>query len=157
MNQGYLQSIVPSPDLAWFAADAGRALYVLGRYEQANAWLQLVQPRAVGDPQAAAAASALAVYARIAGVGAPLAWDPASLAAWRQANGNSEGAQRLLAVFDGLGEPLGGGLSMVGQPASADGSAGKPPDPTLLPLAWRQAASEAGSQASGAPTPAIQA
>jgi hypothetical protein len=141
VNMTYLLPVVPAPDLAWFAGDAGRALYAAGHYEQANAWLQLAESQAAGNPQAAAAVSELAVYARIAGVGAPIAWDPAALAQWRQAAGTNPGAQRLFAIFDGLGEPLGGGWSMIGQPAAAPAPtgaatvappAGAPADPALL-------------------------
>lgn len=131
VNMTYLQPLQPGADLAWFAGDAGRALYVAGRYEQANAWLALAQSKAASDPASAAAASALAVYARIAGVGEPLAWDPASLEAWRQSAGSSDGAQRLLAVFEGLGEPMGGGWQMIGQAAGA-GSAKPAADPAVL-------------------------
>ncbi|HZT18721.1 MAG TPA: hypothetical protein VFA23_04915 [Dongiaceae bacterium] len=133
VNLDYLLPIAPTPDLVWFAADAGRALYAAGRYEQANAWLELARGRAASEPAAAAAAAALAVYARVAGVGPPLAWDPAALAKWRESGGNSEPALRLLAVFDGLGEPMAGGWSMIGDPAARDLAAPAPaPDPAVL-------------------------
>ena len=71
------------------------------------------------DPQAAAAVSSLAVYARIAGVGQPLAWDAASVAKWREAqsanNPAGDSSARLFAIFEGLGEPIGGSWSMIGQ------------------------------------------
>lgn len=118
-NLQTLLAIAPADDLAWFAGDAGRALYAAGHFEQANAWLGLAQQRAASDPQAAAAASALAVYARIAGVGPALSWDAAAVAKWRQAQATdaagSDPAARLFAVFEGLGEPIGGSWSLIGQ------------------------------------------
>jgi hypothetical protein len=132
LDTTYLLPLSPGPELAWFAGDAGRALYLAGRYEQANAWLALAQSRAASDPAAAAAASALAVYARIAGVGEPLSWDQASLEAWRQSAGGSAGAQRLLAIFEGLGEPMGGGWQMIGQGSAAGPGSAKAADPALL-------------------------
>jgi hypothetical protein len=128
-NLIYLLPLAPTPELAWFAADAGRALYATGHFEQANAWLELARSRAADDPQSAATLSILAVYARIAGVGPPLSWDPVSLEKWRQSSGASAGAQRLFAIFDGLGEPLGGGWSMIGQTAATTNAA---VDPALL-------------------------
>jgi hypothetical protein len=137
VNMIYLLPIAPAPDLAWFAGDAGRALFAAGHLEQANAWLELARSRAAGDPRMMASAAALAVYARIAGVGAPLAWDPAALAAWRASAGASAGGERLVAIFDGLGEPMGGGWSTIGAtPISAlSGSAPvamAPADPAVL-------------------------
>jgi len=126
VDMAYLLPLSPAPELAWFAGDAGRALYATGHFEQANAWLEMAR----GNPQTAAAVSALAVYARIAGVGPALNWDPASLETWRQSAGSSDGAQRLFAIFEGLGEPMGGGWSLIGQPAS--GAAAKATDPGLL-------------------------
>jgi len=123
VNMTYLLPIAPSAELAWFAGDAGRALYVAGHYEQANAWLELIQ----GGARDAAAASGLAVYAQIAGVGPAASRDPA----WRfPVVAGKEGAERLMAVFEGLGQPVGAG-AMLGQ---AQASAGAVPaaDPALL-------------------------
>ncbi|HEY2892342.1 MAG TPA: hypothetical protein VGJ31_17025 [Dongiaceae bacterium] len=124
VNLQYLLAIAPADNLVWFAGDAGRALYAAGHFEQANAWLRLAQQRAASDPEAAAAASSLAVYARIAGVGPPLAWDAAAVAKWRQAQATNNGdpAARLFAVFDGLGEPIGGSWSLIGPDPSGAGA-----------------------------------
>jgi len=123
VNMTYLLPVAPSADLAWFAGDAGRALYVAGHYEQANAWLELIQGGA-GD---AAAASGLAVYAQIAGVGPAASRDPA----WRfPAVTGKEGAERLMAVFEGLGQPVEAG-AMLGQ-AQASAAPVPAADPALL-------------------------
>jgi hypothetical protein len=149
-NLQFLLTIVPTDDLTWFAADAGRALYAAGHYEQANAWLALSQKRAASDPQAAAAVSSLAVYARIAGVGPPLAWDGAAVAKWRQAqaanNPAGDPAARLFAIFEGLGEPIGGSWSMIGQSGATGGAAGAgAPDPAL----WFNLGDAAGNRRIG--------
>jgi hypothetical protein len=145
VNLAALLPIAPSPDLAWFAGEAGRALYAAGHYEQADAWLEIAEAKAGADPEAAAAASALAVYARIAGVGRPL--DAATIAKWREAQahgaqpgdpagagGGAGAVDRLFAVFEGLGEPIGGSWSMIGQTntqANAASGPGQVPDPAL--------------------------
>jgi hypothetical protein len=137
-NLAYLLPLAPGPDLAWFAADAGRALYAAGHYEQAGAWLEVARSKAASDPHAAAAASALGVYARIAGMGKPLDWDAATVRKWRDTQARSEpGADaiaRIFAVFEGLGEPIGASWSMIGQVNAAStpaGQAGAAPDPAL--------------------------
>ncbi len=134
VNLPFLLPLQPSDALTWFAADAGRALYAAGHFEQANAWLALAQRHAAGDPPSAAAASSLAVYARIAGVGPALAWDAASVQKWREAqagnNPGSDPAARLFAIFEGLGEPIGGSWSLIGQNVNLASPPGAP-DPAL--------------------------
>jgi hypothetical protein len=133
VNLDYLLPITPAPDLAWFSADAGRALYAMGRYEQANAWLELAQSRAAKDSGSAASAAVLAVYARIAGVGRSLSWDPAALSEWRQSPASTEAAQRVLAIFDGLGEPIPGGWAVIPDSRNDAGAAnGGVPNPAVL-------------------------
>jgi len=119
-----LLEIPVTPELSWFAADAGRALYAMGRYEQASAWLMLGRQEALINPQAGTAAASLWPYSRLAG-GAALTTD-GTLATWRalragmgagEAAGEGAGAgagagdgglhrgQMLLrAVFQALGE-----------------------------------------------------
>jgi hypothetical protein len=104
-----------TPELTWFAADAGRALYAAGRYEHASAWLSLGRQEALINPQASTAAASLWPYSRLAG-GAALTTD-GTLAMWRDlraglsAGGAGEDSaalhrsQTLLrAVFQALGE-----------------------------------------------------
>jgi len=54
-----LLEIPVNPELTWFAADAGRALYASGRYEQASAWLMLGRQEALINAQAGTAAASL--------------------------------------------------------------------------------------------------
>jgi hypothetical protein len=108
-----LLEIPASPELAWFAGPAGRALYAAGRFEQASAWLALGRQEAILNPQAATAVAALWPYSRLAGDVA-LTTD-SNLAAWnalRDGQGGPDGAgegqgrrQTLLrAAFQALGE-----------------------------------------------------
>lgn len=71
------------PDLAWFAATAGRALYAANRPKAAGRWLRMVQQEAIINPKAAAAVTALWPYAMLAGAEELPA--NGGLAAWRQA------------------------------------------------------------------------
>lgn len=71
------------PDLAWFAATAGRALYAADRPKAAGRWLRMVQQEAIINPKAAAAVTALWPYAMLAGAEELPA--NGGLAAWRQA------------------------------------------------------------------------
>ncbi len=115
---GLYQAIVPvflplldeidvSPDLAWFASPAGRALYAAGRYEQASAWFALGRQEAIINPQASTAAAALWPYSRLAG-GSSLTTE-GTLASWRamrETIGDDALVQRqtlLRATFQALG------------------------------------------------------
>jgi hypothetical protein len=120
VNMTYLLPIAPSADLAWFAGDAGRALYVAGHYEQANAWLEQIQG-GTGDA-VQSAAYILGIYAQIAGVG------PAVRALTLP---HTNSGVRLMAVFEGLGQPR-SVLAMI----DPDQAPAEPPvpaaDPALL-------------------------
>ncbi len=106
-----LSAIPVTPELTWFAADAGRALYAAGRYEQASAWLMLGRQEALMNPQASTAAASLWPYSRLAG-GAALTTD-GTLATWRdlragmagdRAESLHRGQTLLRAAFQALGE-----------------------------------------------------
>lgn len=103
-----LSEIAVTPELSWFAAGAGRALYAAGRYEQASAWLRLGRQEALINPQASTAAASLWPYSRLAG-GAALTTD-GNLAAWRDLregmgdDAPGRGQTLLRAAFQALGE-----------------------------------------------------
>ncbi|RMD63880.1 MAG: hypothetical protein D6826_03820 [Alphaproteobacteria bacterium] len=103
-----ITEIAPVPQLAWFAATAGRALYAAGQYERAGAWLMLGRQEAIVNPQATAAVTALWPYARLAGSGGSAA--NADLTAWwaMRAGMGRPAATRvqalLRATFQALGE-----------------------------------------------------
>lgn len=73
-----------SPDNAAFAGTsglAGRALYVMGRYEEATAWMLVARRESTISAQAANASWRLWPYARLAGLALPN--DTTGLIAWR--------------------------------------------------------------------------
>jgi len=128
-----IAEVVPAPQLTWFAADAGRALFVMKRYEQASAWFAVVRRTEAVDPVAAAALPTLWLYARIAGGADPMAWDASSLAEWRatqSAEDEMDGmdALRIYAVFDGLGETIGNAADLP----VATGDVAQIPNPSLF-------------------------
>lgn len=140
--EGPLVRLGAQPDLAWFAATAGRALYSLGKHEQAGAWLDVARQEAVTSPQAQASVTALWPYAMLAGDSAA-DWD-GSLMAWGLARNEAEPQvesmkQQLATSFRALGvsERLDVGLG-----AGASFSGPVTPDTTKL-IALRDA-SEAG-------------
>jgi len=103
-----LLEVPASPDLAWFAATAGRALYAAGQFEAASSWFAVGRQEAMLNPQAATAVAALWPYSRLAGDVA-LTTD-GSLAAWSAmlgTVGDTAQARRqalLRAAFQALGE-----------------------------------------------------
>lgn len=68
-----LAGIEPSRELVWFAETAGRALYLTGRTEQADAWAAEADRLAAVDPQAKGAALGLWPYRRLSSAAAPSA------------------------------------------------------------------------------------
>ncbi len=106
-----LPALTINPDdasFAWFADTAGRALYVLGRYEEATAWLLLARQEAAISARAAVAAHRLWPYSRLAGVAAIS--NESGLEGWRFAQPDPQGpkvAQQLSllrVLFEALGE-----------------------------------------------------
>lgn len=106
-----LPSIEASPDnprFSWFADTAGRALYVLGQYEEATAWLLLARQEAAVSAQAAVASHRLWPYSRLAGVA--IVTSEVGLEGWRYAQPDPNGARvarqlsLLRVLFQGLGE-----------------------------------------------------
>ncbi len=116
-----LQDIEPSADLAWFAVDAGRALYRVGDYDRARAWLEISLRAAASNLETYGVMLRLWPIARLArGDQGLLAWDERMVAAWMQNDRSAIGedahpvdrlraverAELLLGLFDALGEPL---------------------------------------------------
>ncbi len=103
-----ISDIDPTPQMAWFAETAGRALYGARRLMRANDWLALSRQESIINPQASAAVAALWPYARLAG-GEILAAE-GGLEDWhvmREATGTEPplGATSLLGTsFQALGE-----------------------------------------------------
>jgi tetratricopeptide (TPR) repeat protein len=134
-NETSLLKLEPAPEIAWFAADAGRAFYYLGRYERAQAWLNIARNRAESDTQARDAVPTLALFAQIAGAGQKLTWAPNAVEQWRDAQAKAGDpdpalrAARLFAILAALGEPVGDQWRQMAE--SAQPSSGLP-DTTLI-------------------------
>ncbi len=128
-----LQRLETRPDLAWFAATAGRGLYALGRFERAAAWLELARREAVTSPQAQASVTLLWPYALLAGDSAA-DWD-GSLTAWSLARNETEGeVARMEALLYAVFSALDVSARLEPQAARAQGFAGPvTPDLTNLP------------------------
>lgn len=83
-----LVSLEPSRELDWFAPTAGRALFAIGRYEQAAAWFAVARQAIARDPEARTGALALWPYAML--IGDPSASRFASLADWGTARSQAD-------------------------------------------------------------------
>ncbi|MGQ0677180.1 MAG: hypothetical protein ACT4N4_13990 [Rhodospirillales bacterium] len=107
-----LKEMPAQREQAWFAADAGRALYAAGQSAVAKGWLDVAEAAAANDRDAAAAVVVLWPLARIADGDAAVAWDAQKLAAWRGAAeaGKPDLAEQRIAMaltlFDALGDPV---------------------------------------------------
>lgn len=107
-----LKEMPAQREQAWFAADAGRALYAAGQSALAKGWLDVAEAAAANDRDAAAAAITLWALARIADGDSGAPWNADKLAAWRGAAeaGKPEAAQARIAaaltLFDALGDPV---------------------------------------------------
>ncbi|MBL8672163.1 MAG: hypothetical protein JNK11_16000 [Alphaproteobacteria bacterium] len=82
-NRGFLASLDPRAELAWFAEDAGRAMFALGDLERGMEWLRLAQREARRGDWAAASAAALWSLGRVAGAkGREVDLTEANIQAW---------------------------------------------------------------------------
>jgi hypothetical protein len=102
--------IQPAPDTMDFAAEAGAALYAVGRIKQADGWYTAVEREAPNNAQAARGWTVLWPLNTIAG-GASV--DPTLVARWRNAavGGGADDAARnraalVLALLEALGQKL---------------------------------------------------
>lgn len=130
-----IEQLDPAPWIAAMAGDAGRALYLGGRYELAAAWLDVAKAASPTNPEAAAAVPALSFLAHLAGADDP-DWNAATVAAWLQAHssaddgGGRDRAARLFALMEGLGKPSAAAWQVLAEPRAAP--AEDLPDPALL-------------------------
>ncbi len=111
VNLPTLLAIAPQPDLAWFAADAGKALLLADQTPEAFAWLAVVQRTAYENANAEAMRDRLWPFVKLADSGGSLTWEPERLAAWWKAVGDTpEQKQRATLLFGllaAMGEPVG--------------------------------------------------
>jgi len=121
-----LMQVVPADTLAWFVAEAGPALYLLGSYETASAWLDVAQRSS--DPQAVLALPSLWLFAHVAGGTEPIMLDAMIMpeAGAGAGAGSSDRAARYLAILEAFSAD-GGGAVLPELLASATA------EPTMLP------------------------
>ena len=91
--RGQLAALPPSPELAWFAADAVAALLVAGDPEAAARWWPLMEERARTDPSTQPQVHALWPIMRMA-FGEQMADDGSRMEAWWDQFGPDEEAER---------------------------------------------------------------
>ena len=140
--EGQLTRLPATPQTAWFAASAGRALYALGRYEQAAQWLELARSEAMVSPQAQASVTLLWPYTLLAGDSAA-DWD-GSLSAWALARNEAPATvERLRDHLTTSFRAFGANERLLAGVAQSTPAASGPvtPDPTNL-LAMRDAADD---------------
>ncbi|MCE2509841.1 MAG: hypothetical protein J4G10_02505 [Alphaproteobacteria bacterium] len=110
VNLPTLLAIAPKPELAWFAAEAGKALLLAEQTPEAFAWLAIVQQAAYENANAEATRNALWPFVKLADGGGNLAWEAERLTAWWKAHGGApekEDPALLFALLAALGEPVG--------------------------------------------------
>lgn len=113
-SQNLVRAVPPSPDLAWFAGDAARALYALGDASNARFWLKTLQPLARPGTPEDRVLTALWPIARIGDSFAPPPPGAGRLPAWialQRETGGADAERRVLlmvAILSALGEPTQG-------------------------------------------------
>ncbi len=102
-----VQELVVGPEMVWFAADAGRALFAAGRWDEAVRWFDLAAQQSSLNQEAAAAAVALWPLAALTSEVEEV--DVAMLEAWWNAQGGAADprgharAGMLLSLLQALG------------------------------------------------------
>lgn len=113
-NLPFVESLTPSPELGFFAIEAGRALFYAGRTDAAQNWVALARQESAAKAQPVDASVALWPYTRLAASAAG-AWDDGAFAAWRMmektsgpadATLSASRAVRLLGLFGAFGTPV---------------------------------------------------
>lgn len=113
-----LRELSPSPELAWFAADAGRVLLLNGHRDEARRWYEMARGEAAAGARTDRSETVLWPLLRLAGVDVPPP-DPKALAAWRTTQEKLDAAQMparaaaLTALLEGLGDATDGSLSAL--------------------------------------------
>ncbi|HEX6980571.1 MAG TPA: hypothetical protein VF342_14870 [Alphaproteobacteria bacterium] len=113
-----LTELSPTRELAWFAYDAGRALLLAGRVEEARRWYELAREEAAVGARTEQSEILLWPLLRLAGADV-MPPDPKALAAWRatqeklDAGKAAERTALLVALLEGLGDATDGSLAAL--------------------------------------------
>ncbi len=104
----YAQQVQPARNLAWFAPEAARLMFLTGNNDRGAFWLNLVETSSA-DPDLARQAPGLRLLGRLARGrgGEPGNQDP--VAAWAQATGaDQQKTAQIYGLFAGVGQRIGG-------------------------------------------------
>jgi hypothetical protein len=104
----YAQQVQPARNLAWFAPEAARLMFLAGNNDRGAFWLNLVES-APGNPELARQAPSLRLLGRLARGKGGIVGDQDPVAAWARATGaDQQKAAQVYALFAGLGQKIGG-------------------------------------------------
>ncbi len=104
----YAQQVQPARNLAWFAPEAARLMFLVGNNDRGAFWLNLVETSSA-NPDLARQAPGLRLLGRLARGrgGEPGSQDP--VAAWAQATGaDQQKTAQIYGLFAGVGQRIGG-------------------------------------------------
>ncbi|GAB2179564.1 hypothetical protein [Dongia sp. agr-C8] len=104
----FAQQVQPARNLAWFAPEAARLMFLAGNDDRGAFWLNLVES-APGNPDLARQAPGLRLLGRLARGKGGIVGDQDPVAAWaKSAGAGQDKAAQVYALFAGLGQKIGG-------------------------------------------------
>lgn len=104
----FAQQVQPARNLAWFAPEAARLMFLTGNNDRGAFWLNLVES-APGNPDLARQAPGLRLLGRLARGKGGIVGDQDPVAAWARATGaGQDKAAQVYGLFAGLGQKIGG-------------------------------------------------
>jgi hypothetical protein len=116
----YAQQVQPARNLAWFAPEAARVLFLSGNNDRGGFWLNLVET-AGANADVARQAPGLRLLGRLARGRGGTTGNQDPVAAWgRAVNASQQQQTQVYAIFAGLGQRIGGwtGISPITQNGS---------------------------------------
>ena len=116
----YAQQVQPSRNLAWFAPEAARLMFLSGNNDRGGFWLNLVET-STANPDLARQAPGLRLLGRLARGRGGNTGNQDPVAAWAQASGaGQQKAAQIYGILAGLGQKVGGwtGIAPITQGGS---------------------------------------
>jgi hypothetical protein len=102
------RQVQPARNLAWFAPEAARLMFLAGNDDRGAFWLNLVES-AAANPDVARQAPGLRLLGRLARGKGGIVGNQDPVAAWTQSTGaGQDKAAQVYALFAGLGQKIGG-------------------------------------------------
>jgi hypothetical protein len=116
----YAQQVQPARNLAWFAPEAARLMFLAGNNDRGSFWLNLVES-APANPDLARQAPGLRLLGRLARGKGGIVGDQDPVVAWAKASGaDQQKTTQVYALFAGLGQKIGGWTGIA--PITQNGS-----------------------------------